>query len=246
VPGVIGVGWPALLRSPYRVEELADFELEALAVTGQRLRRGEHLRRSRSGPLAPRCTSVNVGGNLLGAVGGLLHVAEISWVAAPCSSTAAAMVDEISDNFSMVPADFLDGVDRLLGRGLDSADLLTISPVAFAGFAVVASEVKALASRREATGEIGQQISGIQAATQESVNAIKEISGTIEKLSEISSTIAAAVEEQGAATRRFPATCSRPPTAPSRFPPTSPTCSAAPARPDRFVAGALRGAIAVR
>ena len=69
------------------------------------------------------------------------------------------------------------------------------------GFAVVASEVKALAEQTaKATGEIGQQISGIQSATQDSVSAIKEISGTIERLSEISSTIAAAVEEQGAAT----------------------------------------------
>jgi len=72
------------------------------------------------------------------------------------------------------------------------------------GFAVVASEVKALAEQTaKATGEIGQQISGIQAATQESVNDIKEISGTIERLSEISSTIAAAVEEQGAATQEI-------------------------------------------
>jgi methyl-accepting chemotaxis protein len=72
------------------------------------------------------------------------------------------------------------------------------------GFAVVASEVKALAEQTaKATGEIGQQIAGIQAATQESVHAIKEISGTIEKLSEISSTIAAAVEEQGAATQEI-------------------------------------------
>jgi methyl-accepting chemotaxis protein len=72
------------------------------------------------------------------------------------------------------------------------------------GFAVVASEVKALAEQTaKATGEIGQQITGIQAATQESVNAIREISGTIEKLSEISSTIAAAVEEQGAATQEI-------------------------------------------
>ncbi|MBR0939076.1 methyl-accepting chemotaxis protein [Bradyrhizobium jicamae] len=69
------------------------------------------------------------------------------------------------------------------------------------GFAVVASEVKALAEQTaKATGEIGQQIFGIQAATQESVSAIRAISDTIEKLSEISSTIAAAVEEQGAAT----------------------------------------------
>jgi methyl-accepting chemotaxis protein len=72
------------------------------------------------------------------------------------------------------------------------------------GFAVVASEVKALAEQTaKATGEIGQQISGIQAATQESVDAIREISGTIERLSEISSTIAAAVEEQGAATQEI-------------------------------------------
>ena len=72
------------------------------------------------------------------------------------------------------------------------------------GFAVVASEVKALAEQTaKATGEIGQQISGIQAATQDSVGAIKEISETIGKLSEISATIASAVEEQGAATQEI-------------------------------------------
>ena len=72
------------------------------------------------------------------------------------------------------------------------------------GFAVVASEVKALAEQTaKATGEISQQISGIQGATQVSVHAIREISGTIERLSEISSTIASAVEEQGAATQEI-------------------------------------------
>ncbi len=72
------------------------------------------------------------------------------------------------------------------------------------GFAVVASEVKALAEQTaKATGEIGQQITGIQSATNEAVSDIKDISGTIEKLSEISSTIAAAVEEQGAATQEI-------------------------------------------
>jgi methyl-accepting chemotaxis protein len=72
------------------------------------------------------------------------------------------------------------------------------------GFAVVASEVKALAEQTaKATGEIGQQISSIQAATQDSVSAIRQISGTIERLSEVSSTIAAAVEEQGAATQEI-------------------------------------------
>jgi methyl-accepting chemotaxis protein len=72
------------------------------------------------------------------------------------------------------------------------------------GFAVVASEVKALAEQTaKATGDISQQIAGIQAATQESVGAIKEIGDTIGRMSEIASTIASAVEEQGAATQEI-------------------------------------------
>jgi methyl-accepting chemotaxis protein len=72
------------------------------------------------------------------------------------------------------------------------------------GFAVVASEVKALAEQTaKATGEIGQQISGIQSATNETVDAIHAIGGTIGRMSEICSTIASAVEEQGAATREI-------------------------------------------
>ncbi|HEY8337822.1 MAG TPA: methyl-accepting chemotaxis protein [Tardiphaga sp.] len=72
------------------------------------------------------------------------------------------------------------------------------------GFAVVASEVKALAEQTaKATGEISAQITGIQSATQESVSAIKEIGDTIGRMSEIASTIASAVEEQGAATQEI-------------------------------------------
>ena len=72
------------------------------------------------------------------------------------------------------------------------------------GFAVVASEVKALAEQTaKATGDISTQIAGIQAATQDSVGAIKEIGDTIGRMSEIASTIASAVEEQGAATQEI-------------------------------------------
>jgi methyl-accepting chemotaxis protein len=64
--------------------------------------------------------------------------------------------------------------------------------------------VKALAEQTaKATGEIGQQIAGIQSATQESVDAIQTIGATIGKMSEISATIASAVEEQGAATQEI-------------------------------------------
>jgi methyl-accepting chemotaxis protein/CHASE3 domain sensor protein len=69
------------------------------------------------------------------------------------------------------------------------------------GFAVVASEVKNLATQTaKATGEISQQISGIQSATSEAVEAIKGIVKTISEISQISTSIASAVEEQGAAT----------------------------------------------
>jgi methyl-accepting chemotaxis protein len=69
------------------------------------------------------------------------------------------------------------------------------------GFAVVASEVKALAAQTaKATDEIGAQITGMQAATEDSVGAIKEIGATISRISDISTTIAATIEEQGAAT----------------------------------------------
>jgi methyl-accepting chemotaxis protein len=72
------------------------------------------------------------------------------------------------------------------------------------GFAVVAQEVKALAAQTaKATGEIRSQITGMQVATEESVVAIKEIGGTIARISEIAETIAAAVEEQGATTQEI-------------------------------------------
>ncbi|MFL9824737.1 methyl-accepting chemotaxis protein [Rhodoplanes sp. SY1] len=72
------------------------------------------------------------------------------------------------------------------------------------GFAVVAQEVKALAAQTgKATGDISAQIAGMQSATQVAVGAIKEIGGTIKRISDISGSIAAAVEEQGAATHEI-------------------------------------------
>jgi methyl-accepting chemotaxis protein len=72
------------------------------------------------------------------------------------------------------------------------------------GFAVVASEVKQLAQQTaKATDEIGTQIAGMQAATAESVASIKEIGGTIGRIAEIAASIAAAMEEQGAATQEI-------------------------------------------
>ncbi|MFC3226350.1 methyl-accepting chemotaxis protein [Marinibaculum pumilum] len=69
------------------------------------------------------------------------------------------------------------------------------------GFAVVANEVKSLANQTaKATGEISQQIAGIQSATGDAVGAIRDIVKTINEISQISTSIASAVEEQGTAT----------------------------------------------
>src|SRR5205807_1397355 len=72
------------------------------------------------------------------------------------------------------------------------------------GFAVVANEVKALAGQTaKATEEISAQIAGMQQATVRSVDAIGTIQRTIREVGDITATIAAAVTEQGAATREI-------------------------------------------
>jgi methyl-accepting chemotaxis protein len=72
------------------------------------------------------------------------------------------------------------------------------------GFAVVASEVKSLATQTaKATDEIAGQVAAIQDATKESVSRIDGISRIITEINEIATTIAAAVEEQGAATKEI-------------------------------------------
>lgn len=72
------------------------------------------------------------------------------------------------------------------------------------GFAVVASEVKTLASQTaRATDDIRSQIAEMQAATGTAVGAIRNVGATIATINEVATTIAAAVEEQGVATREI-------------------------------------------
>jgi methyl-accepting chemotaxis protein len=72
------------------------------------------------------------------------------------------------------------------------------------GFAVVASEVKQLAGQTaKATTDIAQHISGIQGETDEAVKAISAITETIRRIDTIGTSIASAVEEQGAATQEI-------------------------------------------
>ena len=72
------------------------------------------------------------------------------------------------------------------------------------GFAVVASEVKSLANQTaKATEDIAAQVNAIQQATGGAVTAIKSITGTITEISDITTAITSAVEQQGAATQEI-------------------------------------------
>jgi methyl-accepting chemotaxis protein len=72
------------------------------------------------------------------------------------------------------------------------------------GFAVVASEVKSLASQTaRATQEIGQQIAEVEAETGRAVEAIGRIGQTVEGLEHIAAGVAAAMEQQSAATQEI-------------------------------------------
>lgn len=72
------------------------------------------------------------------------------------------------------------------------------------GFAVVANEVKSLATQTsQATQQISQQIEAIQNASRGAISAVGTISSTIDNLSQISSAVAAAIEEQSAATQEI-------------------------------------------
>jgi methyl-accepting chemotaxis protein len=106
----------------------------------------------------------------------------------------------------------IDDVVKLITAVAEQTNLLALNATIEAarageagrGFAVVAAEVKALASQTaKATDDISIQIADMQSASSDTVTIIREISSTISLMSEASSAIAAAVEEQGAATQEI-------------------------------------------
>ncbi|MDN5000810.1 methyl-accepting chemotaxis protein [Bradyrhizobium sp. GCM10027634] len=144
-------------------------------------------------------------------------ISEISRQVAESSSIASAAASEADRTNSEVQA-LADAAQRIgdvvaLITGIaEQTNLLALNATIEAarageagrGFAVVASEVKNLATQTaKATEEITGQVAAIQGATHSSVSAIQSIGTTIQRVNEIAAAIAAAVEEQGAATREI-------------------------------------------
>ncbi len=142
-------------------------------------------------------------------------VAEISRQVTNSARMAGAAVEQVNRTNVTVTAlseaaARIGEVTRLIGDIAGQTNLLALNATIEAaragesgkGFAVVASEVKALANQTaQATGNIAQQIQAMQTATNAAVSEISAIRDSITQVNEVTSATAAAVEEQGAATR---------------------------------------------
>jgi methyl-accepting chemotaxis protein len=144
-------------------------------------------------------------------------IAEISRQVAESTRIAGQAVTDADNTNSQVQAlaeaaQKIGDVVKLINDIAGQTNLLALNATIEAarageagkGFAVVASEVKSLATQTaKATEDISAQIKSIQGATTDSVRAIQGIGQTIGRINEIATTIASAVEEQGAATKEI-------------------------------------------
>jgi methyl-accepting chemotaxis protein len=144
-------------------------------------------------------------------------VAEISRQVAHAATIAGRAVDETKRTDATVQgladaAQKIGEVVKLINDIAGQTNLLALNATIEAarageagkGFAVVASEVKSLANQTaKATEDISAQIASIQSVTKDAVDAIKRIGGTISEVSTVATSIASAVEEQGAATQEI-------------------------------------------
>ena len=134
-------------------------------------------------------------------------------VSASSAKTAQASADaegaSVTINDLKESSDTIGKVVNLINEIAEQTNLLALNATIEAaragdagrGFAVVASEVKSLAQQTAtATGEIGSQVTAIQSDTDTSVSAVNGVAGLINELHEIATAIAAATEEQSAAT----------------------------------------------
>jgi methyl-accepting chemotaxis protein len=137
------------------------------------------------------------------------EIAQNATEAARVTTEAVTMADSTNKTISQLgeSSQEIGNVIKVITSIAEQTNLLALNATIEAarageagkGFAVVANEVKELANQTgKATEDISNRISAIQGDTQSAISAIGEISGVINKINDISNTIASAVEEQTA------------------------------------------------
>ncbi len=141
-------------------------------------------------------------------------IREISQQVEQASSVSRQAVEEVNQTGTRVEtlaqnANAISDVIDMISDIAEQTNLLALNATiesarageAGKGFAVVASEVKQLASQTtKATSHIASQIGDMQSASRQASASMAEVGRTIERVDEISTAIAAAMEEQSAAT----------------------------------------------
>ncbi|MBJ7416007.1 MAG: HAMP domain-containing protein [Niveispirillum sp.] len=132
------------------------------------------------------------------------HATEVTRQAVQRGNGAADMINQLGDAVGRI-----NEVTRLISEIASQTNLLALNATIEAaragemgkGFAVVASEVKSLANQTaQATEDITRQVAEIQAATTQATDAVLAMTRSVHEVDDVSTIVAAAVEEQGAAT----------------------------------------------
>ncbi|WP_426413408.1 protoglobin domain-containing protein [Bradyrhizobium ganzhouense] len=141
------------------------------------------------------------------------HSVQVSRAAVENAVSAASTVTDLTEVVAGI-SEIVDTISNLASQTNLLALNATIEAAragdAGRGFSIVASEVKALANQTaSATINITAKISAIKASTGHAVDAINGITNAVHQIDAVASAIAAAIEEQNAATNEIVGSVSR-------------------------------------